>query len=432
MTCSTPTASSGRRGPHLTAVLRAEDRVTPLELFFDLVFVLALTQCTALMADEPTWEGLGKGLLVLGDPVVGVGRLRVADQRRRPRGGRGPARDLRARWRRCSSSALCDPGGVRRLRRCCSPSPTRSCASRRSSLFVIASRDDPGLRQLGDGPGREHRARRRAAGRGASFADGGAAGRALGRSRSRSTSAGRTSSAPRAGSSSPSHFAERHGLIIIIALGRVDRRDRRRRRGAASTPGVVVAAVLGVFLAAALWWLYFDVVALVAARRLANAAPGPRAQRDRARLVLVPALPDGRRHRAARARAQEDARARRRRAADRARRRAAGRRRRSTCSRTSRSAGATSTASARSASSRPSCSLALTSRSRSRSRRWRRSALVAARARRPHRLRDRPLRRAARPPAPPARGAAGIRLVPVARPPGQGRIRWLSPNSCQR
>src|SRR5687768_8900070 len=54
------------RAPHLTAVLREEERVTPLELFFDLVFVLALTQCTALMADDPTWEGLAKGMLVLG------------------------------------------------------------------------------------------------------------------------------------------------------------------------------------------------------------------------------------------------------------------------------------------------------------------------------------------------------------------------------
>src|SRR3954464_6077282 len=49
------------------AVLRGdEERVTPLELFFDLVFVLAITQCTALMAAEPTWQGLAKGLLVLG------------------------------------------------------------------------------------------------------------------------------------------------------------------------------------------------------------------------------------------------------------------------------------------------------------------------------------------------------------------------------
>src|SRR5438094_8912436 len=54
------------RTPHLTAVLRDEERVTPLELFFDLVFVLAITQCTALMAAEPTWRGLAKGLLILG------------------------------------------------------------------------------------------------------------------------------------------------------------------------------------------------------------------------------------------------------------------------------------------------------------------------------------------------------------------------------
>ena len=37
---------------------------------------------------------------------------------------------------------------------------------------------------------------------------------------------------------------------------------------------VVVAAVVGMGIAAALWWLYFDIVALVAERRLSNAAPG--------------------------------------------------------------------------------------------------------------------------------------------------------------
>src|SRR5256885_12624098 len=79
---------------HLTAVMRSEDRVTPLELFFDLVFVLAITQCTALMADTPTWAGLAKGLLVLGvlwwswvgyawltsvvDPEEGVVRLTIS------------------------------------------------------------------------------------------------------------------------------------------------------------------------------------------------------------------------------------------------------------------------------------------------------------------------------------------------------------------
>jgi hypothetical protein len=46
--------------------MRTEERVTPLELFFDLFFVLALTQCTALMAATPTWEGIARGVLVLG------------------------------------------------------------------------------------------------------------------------------------------------------------------------------------------------------------------------------------------------------------------------------------------------------------------------------------------------------------------------------
>jgi len=50
----------------LGATLREGERVTPLELFFDLVFVLAITQCTALMSHHPTWDGLAQGLLVLG------------------------------------------------------------------------------------------------------------------------------------------------------------------------------------------------------------------------------------------------------------------------------------------------------------------------------------------------------------------------------
>ena len=71
----------------------------------------------------------------------------------------------------------------------------------------------------------------------------------------------------------PGHFAERHGLIIIIALGES---IVAIGVGAESgvDAGVVVAAVVGVIVAAALWWLYFDVVALVAERRLSNAEPG--------------------------------------------------------------------------------------------------------------------------------------------------------------
>jgi low temperature requirement protein LtrA len=42
-----------------------ERRVTPLELFFDLVFVFAFTQVVTLMADDPTWAGLGRALLMV-------------------------------------------------------------------------------------------------------------------------------------------------------------------------------------------------------------------------------------------------------------------------------------------------------------------------------------------------------------------------------
>ena len=45
--------------------VEGEQKVTQLELFFDLVFVFAFTQVTALMTANPTWEGLGQGLLVL-------------------------------------------------------------------------------------------------------------------------------------------------------------------------------------------------------------------------------------------------------------------------------------------------------------------------------------------------------------------------------
>jgi len=79
----------------------------------------------------------------------------------------------------------------------------------------------------------------------------------------------------------PEHFAERHGAIIIIALG-----ESIVAIGVGASPdvdaGVVVAAVLGTVVAAALWWTYFDVVALVAAHRLGQAAEG-REQNEMAR-----------------------------------------------------------------------------------------------------------------------------------------------------
>ena len=79
----------------------------------------------------------------------------------------------------------------------------------------------------------------------------------------------------------PGHFAERHGLIVIIALG-----ESIVAIGVGAEVGVDAGVVgrggAGHRVAAALWWLYFDVVALVAARRLADAPVG-REQNEMAR-----------------------------------------------------------------------------------------------------------------------------------------------------
>jgi low temperature requirement protein LtrA len=68
----------------------------------------------------------------------------------------------------------------------------------------------------------------------------------------------------------PAHFAERHNLVIILALG-----ESIIALGVGAqvdlTFRVIAAAVLGIGLASALWWLYFDVVALVTGLRLIRA-----------------------------------------------------------------------------------------------------------------------------------------------------------------
>jgi low temperature requirement protein LtrA len=254
---------------HLTAVLRSEDRVTPLELFFDLVFVLAITQCTALMADTPTWVGLAKGMLVLGvlwwswvgyawltsvvDPEEGVVRLAIF-----------------AAMAALLVAALCVPAafGDLALLFACSYGAVRIG---HIVLFIVASRDDPGLRRSVIGL-----AGSTALGVGllvaASFADGLLQG-GLWALALFVDMGGPFIIDAEGWKLVPGHFAERHGLIVIIALG-----ESIVAIGVGSETGVdagvVTAAVLGIAVAGALWWLYFDVVALVAARRLANATAG--------------------------------------------------------------------------------------------------------------------------------------------------------------
>jgi low temperature requirement protein LtrA len=67
---------------------------------------------------------------------------------------------------------------------------------------------------------------------------------------------------------SPGHFAERHGLIMIIAMGES---IVAIGVGVADLPMswlVAATAVLGLTIVASIWWMYFDVAAIVAERRL--------------------------------------------------------------------------------------------------------------------------------------------------------------------
>jgi low temperature requirement protein LtrA len=67
----------------------------------------------------------------------------------------------------------------------------------------------------------------------------------------------------------PAHFVERHGLIVIIAIGESLVAIGFGARGTGLTAGVIVAAVLGLAVAASFWLAYFDFFPMRAARLLA-------------------------------------------------------------------------------------------------------------------------------------------------------------------
>jgi len=77
----------------------------------------------------------------------------------------------------------------------------------------------------------------------------------------------------------PGHFAERHGLIVIIAFGESVVATGLGAQGVGLSASVVTAALLALVIAATLWWAYLDVVALVAERHLREAEPGAQARR---------------------------------------------------------------------------------------------------------------------------------------------------------
>lgn len=256
--------------PRISAELRELDTVKPLELYFDLVFVLGFTQCTALMAHDPTWEGVAQGMLVLAvvwwawvgyawltsvvEPEEGVVRFAMF----------GAMAALLI-------VALCVPQafGDRAVAFAIAYGIVRAG---QMVLMYIAGRDDPGLRRsvLGAlGPGVAIITGLLLA---ASAFDGVAQGAIW------ATAIVLDWAAPylfgqEGWKLAPGHFAERHGLVIILALG-----ESVVALGAATdvalTAGVIVTATLGIGIASALWWIYFDVVVLSNRRRLIRAPQG--------------------------------------------------------------------------------------------------------------------------------------------------------------
>jgi low temperature requirement protein LtrA len=255
--------------------------VSPLELFFDLVFVFALTQVTAFMADHLTGHGLLRSVLILGllwwswvgyawlcnvaSTETGVIRLVLLVA-------------MAAMFLLALSipEAFADmPGGL--------PGPIVITVCyfvfrlMHLAIFWLIAEDDPGLRrQL------------------VRFAPSMIGATALLLVASQLDGATQTLfwalalAADYVGTllggadgwrlRSPSHFSERHGLIVIVALGES---IVAIGVGVAELPisvPIVLASVLGLTVSAAMWWAYFDMSALHAERALAQEPEATRAR----------------------------------------------------------------------------------------------------------------------------------------------------------
>jgi low temperature requirement protein LtrA len=255
--------------------------VTPLELFFDLVFVFALTQVTAFMADELSWHGILRGALVLMLLWWGwtgyAWLANVASAEERP-----IKLSILAGMAAMFVLALCIPEAFDDLPGGLSgPVVLALCyllfRVMHLVMFMIISREDAGLRR---------QVLRFALSVAASsvvllvasefegwlqtglwmlalLAD--YVGTALGGFRGWRLP-------------SPGHFSERHGLIIIVALGES---IVAIGVGVAQEPitwVIIAASVLGLLLSSAMWWAYFDVSAFLGEHALVNEPPETRAR----------------------------------------------------------------------------------------------------------------------------------------------------------
>jgi low temperature requirement protein LtrA len=251
----------------MEAHVEQEERVRPLELFFDLVFVFAITQVTGLLSANPTWEGLVHGLLVLGalwwawaayawltntiNPEEGAVRLALlgamasmlivslaVPEAFGEDGVLFGIAYLIVRILHLVLYAVAGRGDPDLLRAVLRFTPSSLAGP---ALIILAGFLDSPVREL------------------------------LWLVALAIDYAGPVAGRGRGWRVSPAHFAERHGLIVIIALGESIVALGVGATDLTLTVGVVIAAVLGLAIVSDLWWAYFDVVAIVAERRLTEA-----------------------------------------------------------------------------------------------------------------------------------------------------------------
>jgi low temperature requirement protein LtrA len=250
-----------------------EQRVTPLELFFDLVFVFAFTQVTSFLGENPTWAGLLRALLLLGmlwwawnayawltnalDPEEGGIRLAVL-----------------AAVAAMLTVSLAAPGafGTDGVLFGVAYFFVRALGL---VLYAVAARGDRDMLRavmriipaaiLGAGLLIV-----------AGFFDGSTQ-LALWSAAVAVSYLGALVGHMRGWRVSPEHFVERFGLIIIIALGESIVAIGVGASGVPLAAGVITAALLGITVTACLWWSYFDWAIYIGQARLAEATGAKRA-----------------------------------------------------------------------------------------------------------------------------------------------------------
>ena len=252
--------------------MRREERVSPVELFFDLVFVFGFTQVTGVLSNNSTWSGLGHALLLLValwwawaayawltnavDPSEGLvlGTLMVA---------------MAAMF----IAALAVPEAFGR-HGVVFGAAFFIVALMQLTLFALSARGDRDLLQaiLRTAPSAVAGAALILT---AGFVHGGvktllwivALGIGLFGPLLVNLGGWRVQ---------PAHFVERHGLIVIIAIGESLVAIGIGARSTTLGTGVIVAAVLGFVVAASFWLAYFDFFTIRAEQLLTDRSGTPR------------------------------------------------------------------------------------------------------------------------------------------------------------